>query len=566
MGFITKFMPEAFIANPSFMTTSWTIDILSSTIEPIQSDSAISIDSINSNSISSSSISDSSISSSSNSIYVSDVYFQTNSLSYSYTEKNSMQITIEAPCSSSDSTSISFSRGDYNGVTAPSWANVNQATGSLSLITPEVSSDNQVDFYIYSNISGVSDLIPKLISVKVLNWNVDNCYRCAITSTSTWEACNSGYNLHNGGWIKPNKTAQSLKTTSQTILGSTTGVVAVFSLFNVSSISSLWSMMNQLQLFFLLFLTRAFIPLDVQTVITGSKVALNLPQYFEFQNVGFYNDALSHFNFNLSDSEYDLLDVQSESTIFNTWSSFALWLLIVCLHLLIYFLYKILSKIQEIKKWNKMLKIIKWIVNKIFSILTFGYYIRFLFEINQFVLISSIHEIYRYDSSQSLQILSISFAIFMLLGCIFLIIFIFYLSLSSYEVVEDNHNKLGEIFSGVKMQKKHKLYVVALLIRRALFVLLLVVLSSVSSQVLIGILVFIQVVYTVLISYIRPFSETKGNIIEIINEIYFLALLSSLIYLNSENDWNNIRTNIYSWFLTSNTIVIFFIIFGKIKF
>ena len=402
--------------------------------------------------------------------------------------------------------------------------------------------------------------------MKVLNWNVDNCYRCSSTSTSTWEACNSGYNLHNGGWIKPTKTAQSLKTTSQTILGSTTGVVAVFSLFNVSSISSLWSMMNQLQLFFLLFLTRAFIPLDVQTVITGSKIALNLPQYFEFQNVGFYNDAFSRFNFNLSDSEYDLLDVQSESTIFNTWSSFALWLLIACLHLLIYFLYKILSKIQEIKKWNKMLKIIKWIVNKIFSILTFGYYIRFLFEINQFVLISSIHEIYRYDSSQSLQVISLSFAIFMLFWCILFIIFVSYLSLSSYEVVEDNHNKLEEIFSGIKMQKKHKLYVVALLIRRALFVLLLVVLTSVSSQVLIGVLVFIQVIYTVLISYIRPFSEAKGNIIEITNEIYFLVLLSGLLYLNSENDWSSSKTSAYAWVLTSNSIVIFFIIFGKIKY
>ena len=144
-------MPEAFVANPSFTTTSCTMDILSSTIEPIQSDFALLIDSISSNSISSASISDSSISSSSNSIYVSDVYFQTNSLTYSYTERNSIQIIPEEPCSSSDSTSISFNRGDYNGVTAPSWVNVNQTTGSLSLLAPEVSADNQVDFYIYSN-------------------------------------------------------------------------------------------------------------------------------------------------------------------------------------------------------------------------------------------------------------------------------------------------------------------------------------------------------------------------------------------------------------------------------
>ena len=44
----------------------------------------------------------------------------------------------------------------------------------------------------------------------------------------------------------------------------------------------------------------------------------------------------------------------------------------------------------------------------------------------------------------------------------------------------------------------------------------------------------------------RPYKEIKSNIIEIINETYFLIFLASLIFLNEENDWNSTKTLIYN--------------------
>ena len=326
-----------------------------------------------------------------------------------------------------------------------------------------------------------------------------------------------------------------------------------------------YCIMNQVQLFFLLFLTRAYIPLDVKTVITGNTAALNLPKFFSFERIEIYSSALDEFNFDLTNHEFDPLEVQSNSTIYNISPTILFGALVILLHLYVLLLNKILSKIESAGKWSYPLKVFKWVANKAFCVLTFGYYIRYIFEMNQFILISSVYEIFNLKLSQPLEIVSFIFALLILVACIALILFVLFLSFSKYEVVEGKHNKLGEIFSGVKMQKKHKFFVVALLIRRALFVVLLITLESVPSRALIGVLSSLQLGYLVLLSFIRPFDEVKCNIIEIMNEVYFLALLSSLIYLNTEENWSQTITNFYMLFLTSNTIMTFLIIFGKFK-
>ena len=135
-----------------------------------------------------------------------------------------------------------------------------------------------------------------------------------------------------------------------------------------------------------------------------------------------------------------------------------------------------------------MFSIITWVLNKIILIMTYGYYIRFILQTNQYLLISSIHEIYTMDVIKTTKIISYIFAWFLLFGFLFIVGFITYLSLSSYEVSETEHNKIGELFSGVKMKKKAKFYVSLLVIRRTIFVFLLICLVSFSSRLVIWIL------------------------------------------------------------------------------
>ena len=113
------------------------------------------------------------------------------------------------------------------------------------------------------------------------------------------------------------------------------------------------------------------------------------------------------------------------------------------------------------------------------------------------------------------------------------------------------------------MHKWRKSYVLVLLMRRAIFVILLITLQSIQSWILIVILSILEIWYLIYIVILRPFKEKKDNIIEITNEIFFSVLLSSLIFLNSENDWNSILIDIYIWIIMSNTLTVFIIIICK---
>ena len=118
-----------------------------------------------------------------------------------------------------------------------------------------------------------------------------------------------------------------------------------------------------------------------------------------------------------------------------------------------------------------------------------------------------------------------------------LLCLLYFFSISSYIAIEEQHNKLNEFFSGLKINKRHRFFVAVLLIRRSFFVIFLFACYSVSSKVVIGVLSLFQLSYLVFIIIIRPYIEIKANIIEIVNESIFLFLLSALFLLNTENDW-----------------------------
>ena len=75
--------------------------------------------------------------------------------------------------------------------------------------------------------------------------------------------------------------------------------------------------------------------------------------------------------------------------------------------------------------------------------------------------------------------------------------------------------------------------VFVLLVRRLTYVILLISLVSASSILFLILMVAIQVAYIVYLAVLRPYEVTKGNIIEILNEIYFAILLFELIFLNT---------------------------------
>ena len=493
------------------------------------------------------------------------MYYEIATQSFSVVESNTLSVYPDLSCSFSGSTAISYSISNYGSTNVLSWTSIDSSTGRLEIVSPSVNSDTEYYFYITSSVFGVSNPVQKLIKLTVTKWQVLNCHKCSSSSSSTWTTWSSDYTLQSGSWIIASKVSKALSITIISIIGACIWLVIIMSFISPTSSISLWAMINQIQLFFLLFLTRAFIPFDVQNVITGSKFTLNIAPYFNFQDIGLFSSTIGKFEYSLSNRTLELLNIKSDSSIFNISPIIILILIIIPFHLLVLLVYKLMPTDEPQGRWKLVKLLSVKVINKLFIIFTFGVYIRYLLQVNQYILISSVYETYNFDLSNSKKIISLVFAILILLLCLLMIIIVLCLSISSYEISKTSNNKLGEIFNGVQMQRKTKFYVPMLLIRRAAFVIFLNTLVSIQSWILISQLSVIQLWYLIWIFVIRPFEHRKNNIIECLNEVFFFVLLFSLIFLNSEKDWSSTVTDVYMWIVASNTFITFIIIASKLK-
>ena len=467
-------------------------------------------------------------------------------------------------CSISGSTSITYSINNYITSTAPSWVSIDSVSGKLTIIAPEVTSNTEYDFYVYSSISGLVNLIQKEIKLTILNWVPSNWKKCVKTSSTTWEVWNSGYYLVSGACQTSSETAQAISKTTISTAISIAGIIALASLINATSLATLWMTINHLQLFFLLLLTRAYIPIDIQTVIKGLDFVSNVYGYFPLNKLSFYPAFLRNFEFELTNKLLVPLNIKYDSTFANIISFLAWTFLMILFCLFVYFIKIFASKFRESRRCSCVAKFQYRIVEKLYKIMTFGYFIRNALEMSQFILITSINEVNEWNTSYSYRLISFAFSILMILIFILMIILVLYLTFSSHRLNESEHNKFEEFFRGLQQNKKHKLYVTLLLFRRLGFITFLITCIFIPSRILIITLALFQLIYIAILTYLRPYEATKGNIIEILNETYFGLLILLLAIINTEDEWNSVKTITYMWILASNTFVVFIIVFGKL--
>ena len=180
---------------------------------------------------------------------ISDAYLQSDTQSYSVTEANNVTQAPNLSCSFSGKISINYTLSGYNGSNVPSFVSINSQTGVLSIQAPNVSSSIPYSFYIESKVSGVADVVKKIINLNVKKCTASNCVKCSATDSTVCTSCNSGYNLDSGAWNLPEtEIAKSLSVGSQAIVGAIVVISFISSLSTLSSLASLWSMINQLQI------------------------------------------------------------------------------------------------------------------------------------------------------------------------------------------------------------------------------------------------------------------------------------------------------------------------------
>ena len=86
---------------------------------------------------------------------------------------------------------------------------------------------------------------------------------------------------------------KNAQTSTQAVIGTSMGVAAAVSLMNMSSPVGVWSIINQFQMFMMLLLTGAFIPLTVKHYLSGMDFALNFFGLIPFYKVPLIADLYS---------------------------------------------------------------------------------------------------------------------------------------------------------------------------------------------------------------------------------------------------------------------------------
>ena len=199
--------------------------------------------------------------------------------------------------------------------------------------------------------------------------------------------------------------------------------------------------------------------------------------------------------FALTRSSLNGVVLDSDGSIYNLYPVMTCILVLGLLHLIMLLVGKKIMKISTDGKCTCFIKIVKWVLLKLYKIMTFGFYIRNAFLMCEFIMICSIYEIFQNNGNGAYHVVSLVFAYFMVLMYVAFTILVFYLSVSSYDKNNQVNSKLIKFFWGLKESKIYRLYMVSFIIRRAVYTLFFVGLASLSSKVVFGIITAFQFFY-----------------------------------------------------------------------
>ena len=225
-------------------------------------------------------------------------------------------------------------------------------------------------------------------------------------------------------------------------------------------------MLNQLQLLFFLILTNAFLPEAVVNVILGSKFALVISDQIPVKKLQTSQSILNVFNSNQVSSALNEIGVESGSSIVNLYSFFCSLCAAFLVHLTVKCILKCIPNSDHEENRSKLTDIFNRLVRSIIQIMTFGYYIRLLLETQQFMMMSAISEVNRLGVTSAANIFSFILSIAIIIACVCFLILTIRFTIKPPKIEQDEYDKFGNIFEGLKEGKRKRLYTLWLMIRR----------------------------------------------------------------------------------------------------
>jgi hypothetical protein len=312
--------------------------------------------------------------------------------------------------------------------------------------------------------------------------------------------------------------AQSASTATTTAVGVSTSATIATSALKASSPTAMWSLFNQLQMLILLLLVNdSYVPTDVSEYIKQQGFAMLNFNFIPTTEIPYLNFPTDWMDYEQNNETLKQLGLKWRSTFNNLFSFMVTLIVIVVIHLTLAVSPTCRSKNEE--QVSKCKKIWMRVKSKSLEYLLYVLYVRLLLESNQAFLLSGISEIdsFRIDSVAS--IVSLCFAII-------IVIFSVFLALKAYHMLYKHWNNYDkdrkflfmEYYADIRQNKWARIYTSVLLSRRLLFIIIILLFTFFHRNTIFGILLGIQVLYFIQLLIIRPFEEIENNLVELTNE------------------------------------------------
>ena len=212
-------------------------------------------------------------------------------------------------------------------------------------------------------------------------------------------------------------------------------------------------------------------------------------------------------------------------------------------------------------------------MNKIILFFSFNIYIRLLIQVFMFIVLSDVSEIIltfkngTLNLTPSNKMISYSAAILFLALVIIFIAFpcLKACNLYNFKLPEPLANsRIKEYFTGYKNSERARAYTCVFLIRRFVLVTFFIATKSINPYLQMLICMSLHCVHFVYACYARPYKKTSHNIIEIINELILMALISILIYYHKLERWTTRVSDWYMYIIMGNCMIILIVTIGTL--
>ena len=194
---------------------------------------------------------------------------------------------------------------------------------------------------------------------------IDSGWICVGGNTTHIDVCSKcdvGYepNANKDKWVEiPLPTQAKIKIITVAWL---LAIGSILNFINQTNSQSIFSMLNQIQLIVLIPMIGTFVPLDVIQFITGLDFSLFNFGFIDFNSFSNSQSFISGISYDQPDTYLQLLSINDGSAIINIYSSIGVSLIIPILHILFIFLYWILIRTRNTRKWKKIVfKFLEWV-------------------------------------------------------------------------------------------------------------------------------------------------------------------------------------------------------------